>query len=88
MLDVAANICRNDKNDRITPRHIRLAVKKDEELDRLLGPGVDIAWGGTVPNNILDDLVKNKKRYSTGGVRFNNLENICSNLRKRVRNSI
>ena len=34
---------------RIVPRHITLAVKNDEELNKLLG-GVTIASGGVLPN--------------------------------------
>ena len=33
----------------ITPRHIQLAVRNDEELNKLLG-GVTIASGGVLPN--------------------------------------
>ena len=34
---------------RIIPRHIQLAVRNDEELNKLLG-GVTIAQGGVLPN--------------------------------------
>ena len=34
---------------RIIPRHIQLAVRNDEELNKLLG-GVSIAAGGVLPN--------------------------------------
>ncbi|EJK53221.1 hypothetical protein THAOC_27394, partial [Thalassiosira oceanica] len=37
------------KKARIIPRHITLAVKNDEELNKLLG-GVTIASGGVLPN--------------------------------------
>ena len=39
----------DDEKTRITPRHITLAVKNDEELNKLLG-GVTIASGGVLPN--------------------------------------
>src|SRR3954471_17725414 len=38
-----------NKRTRITPRHIQLAVRNDEELNKLLG-GVTIASGGVLPN--------------------------------------
>ena len=38
-----------NKQARIVPRHITLAVKNDEELNKLLG-GVTIAGGGVLPN--------------------------------------
>ena len=37
------------KSARIVPRHITLAVKNDEELNKLLG-NVTIAGGGVLPN--------------------------------------
>ena len=40
---------RDNKKSRIVPRHIQLAVRNDEELNRLLG-GVTIAQGGVLPN--------------------------------------
>merc|ERR1712224_769321 len=43
------NAARDNKKSRIIPRHITLAVKNDEELNKLLG-GVTIAAGGVLPN--------------------------------------
>jgi histone H2A len=37
------------KKHRIIPRHIQLAVRNDEELNKLMG-GVTIAAGGVLPN--------------------------------------
>ncbi|KAI4967186.1 hypothetical protein ZWY2020_029515 [Hordeum vulgare] len=48
-LELAGNAARDNKKTRITPRHIQLAVRNDEELSRLLG-GVTIAAGGVLPN--------------------------------------
>ncbi|XP_073501960.1 histone H2A type 1-like [Phyllobates terribilis] len=39
----------DNKKTRIIPRHLQLAVRNDEELNRLLG-GVTIAQGGVLPN--------------------------------------
>ena len=40
---------RDNKKTRISPRHLQLAVRNDEELNRLLG-GVTIAQFGVLPN--------------------------------------
>ncbi|KAL3048664.1 hypothetical protein OYC64_007255 [Pagothenia borchgrevinki] len=40
---------RDNKKSRIIPRHLQLAVRNDEELNKLLG-GVTIAQGGVLPN--------------------------------------
>ena len=49
ILELAGNAARDNKKTRIIPRHITLAVKNDEELNKLLG-GVTIAAGGVLPN--------------------------------------
>jgi histone H2A len=49
ILELAGNAARDNKKTRIAPRHITLAVKNDEELNKLLG-GVTIAGGGVLPN--------------------------------------
>lgn len=49
ILELAGNAARDNKRTRIIPRHIQLAVRNDEELNRLLG-GVTIASGGVMPN--------------------------------------
>ena len=49
ILELAGNAARDNKKSRIVPRHITLAVKNDEELNKLLG-GVTIASGGVLPN--------------------------------------
>uniref|UniRef100_A0A1I7XPI2 Histone H2A n=1 Tax=Heterorhabditis bacteriophora TaxID=37862 RepID=A0A1I7XPI2_HETBA len=40
---------RDNKKTRINPRHLQLAVRNDEELNKLLS-GVTIAQGGVLPN--------------------------------------
>ena len=37
ILELAGNAARDNKKSRIVPRHITLAVKNDEELNKLLG---------------------------------------------------
>ncbi|XP_030299826.1 late histone H2A.2.2-like [Sparus aurata] len=49
ILELAGNACRDNKKQRIAPRHILLAVKNDEELNKLLA-GVTISEGGVIPN--------------------------------------
>ena len=49
ILELAGNAARDNKRARIIPRHIQLAIRNDEELNRLLGD-VTIAQGGVLPN--------------------------------------
>ncbi|XP_061638027.1 late histone H2A.2.2-like [Phyllopteryx taeniolatus] len=49
ILELAGNASHDNKKRRITPRHILLAVKNDEELNMVLA-GVTISDGGVIPN--------------------------------------
>ena len=49
LLELAGNAARDNKKHRIVPRHVQLAVRNDEELNKLLGH-VTIASGGVLPN--------------------------------------
>ena len=49
MLELAGNAARDNKKTRIVPRHIQLAIRNDEELNKLLSQVV-IAYGGVIPN--------------------------------------
>ncbi|KAL2487370.1 Phosphoglycerate kinase [Abeliophyllum distichum] len=49
VLELAGNAARDNKKNRIIPRHVLLAVRNDEELGKLL-QGVTIAYGGVLPN--------------------------------------
>jgi histone H2A len=49
ILELAGNAARDNKKSRIVPRHVQLAVRNDEELNKLLG-NVTIASGGVLPN--------------------------------------
>ena len=49
ILELAGNAARDNKKHRIVPRHVQLAVRNDEELNKLMG-GVTIAQGGVLPN--------------------------------------
>merc|ERR1711941_127465 len=49
ILELAGNAARDNKKTRIIPRHIQLAIRNDEELNKLLAE-VTIAQGGVLPN--------------------------------------
>lgn len=49
ILELAGNAARDNKKSRIIPRHLQLAIRNDEELNKLLA-GIIIAQGGVLPN--------------------------------------
>ena len=49
ILELAGNAARDNKKHRIIPRHLQLAARNDEELNKLLS-GVTIAQGGVLPS--------------------------------------
>eukprot|EP01066_Platyproteum_vivax_P002344 Platyproteum_vivax@DN12871_c0_g1_i1.p1 len=49
VLELAGNAARDHKKSRIVPRHIQLATRNDEELNKMLS-GVTISQGGVIPN--------------------------------------
>ena len=49
VLELAGNAAKDNKKTRIIPRHIQLAVRNDEELNRLMA-NTTIANGGVLPN--------------------------------------
>ena len=63
ILELAGNAARDNKKSRIVPRLVQLAVRNDEELNKLFG-GVTIAQGGVLPNihSVLLPKVSEKKK--------------------------
>ena len=48
VLELAGNAAKDNKKTRIVPRHIQLAIRNDEELNKLMANTV-IASGGVLP---------------------------------------
>ena len=63
------NAARDNKKSRIIPRHLQLAIRNDEELNRLLGQVV-ISQGGVLPN-IHSELLPAKSGLPTKGGKKN-----------------
>jgi histone H2A len=59
VLELAGNAAKDNKKTRIIPRHIQLAVRNDEELNKLM-KNTTIVSGGTLPNIYPELLPKPK----------------------------
>jgi histone H3/H4 len=66
ILELAGNAARDNKKARIVPRHLQLAIRNDEELNKLLS-NVTISAGGVLPNiqQALIPETKTKKSKKT-----------------------
>ncbi|NXX90859.1 H2AX protein, partial [Centropus bengalensis] len=58
ILELAGNAARENRKSRIVPRHIQLAVRNDDELNKVFS-SVAIAQGGVLPN-VLPELLPKK----------------------------
>ena len=61
ILELAGNAARDNKKTRIIPRHIQLAVRNDEELNKLFGD-VTIAQGGVIPSAVPAKKIEGGKK--------------------------
>ena len=59
VLELAGNAAKDNQRQRITPRHIQLAVRSDDELNRFFADAI-ITSGGVLPN-IHQSLMPAKK---------------------------
>jgi hypothetical protein len=56
VLELAGNAARDNRKNRIIPRHIQLAIRNDKELSKLLGT-VTIVSGGVLPSRMYHSSV-------------------------------
>merc|ERR1740138_1625652 len=66
ILELAGNAAKEQKKNRIIPRHIQLAIRNDEELNKYM-KDVTIMNGGVLPNIHSVLMPKKTKPKEAGG---------------------
>ena len=59
LLELAGNAAKDNSKNRIIPRHIMLAIKNDDELNKMMS-NATIADGGVLPG-IAEELIPRSK---------------------------
>mmetsp|Transcript_13159 Transcript_13159/g.28787 ORF Transcript_13159/g.28787 Transcript_13159/m.28787 type:complete len:198 (-) Transcript_13159:227-820(-) len=67
ILELAGNAAKDQGKNRILPRHIQLAIRSDEELNKYMS-NVTIAGGGVIPNVHSQFLPRKSGGKDAGGV--------------------
>merc|ERR1712107_533329 len=79
ILELAGNAARDNKKTRIIPRHLQLAIRNDEELNKLLA-GVTIAQGEFSPTSRLSCCPRRAPELRVARARNSKCKNCGANV--------